>query len=338
MYPRLTKNAIDDEAGGRPAIPDANGSPSGVVPFARIRRGRRAKGGSITAFRHASRLVDLRPDFHHDHPPVSAIVAAALVDTSDKMQELFMDSIELYIAEFIGTMILIVLGNGVVANVLLSQTKGHGAGWVAITAGWGFAVYVGVLTVGEISGAHLNPAVTIGIAAAQAGDFEWSWVPGYITAQMLGAIVGAMIVYLLYKSHYDATDDPEAIRGTFCNTPSIRNLPLNTVCETVATFVLVYAVLRMSDPTVTMADGTSAPVGLGSIGALRVGLVVFAIGLSLGGPTGYAINPARDLGPRIAHAMLPISSKGGSDWGYAAIPVIGPILGGLLAAALYLAF
>ncbi len=245
---------------------------------------------------------------------------------------------ELYTAEFIGTIILILMGNGVVANVVLRQTKGHDGGWIAITAGWGFAVFTAVLCVGDISGAHLNPAVTIGIAIAQAGDFSWALVPGYIAAQMLGGIAGGMLVYAFYWAHYEATEDPDLIRGTFCNTPSIRNLPLNLFSEIIATFVLVYAVLCTSDPIATLPDGSEVPIGLGSIGAFRVGIIVFAIGLSLGGTTGYAINPARDLGPRIAHALLPISSKGSSDWGYAPIPVIGPILGGALAAGLHLAF
>ena len=243
---------------------------------------------------------------------------------------------ELYTAEFIGTVILVLMGNGVVANVVLRQTKGHDAGWITITAGWGMAVFTAVLCVGDISGAHLNPAVTIAIAIAQAGDFGWDLVPGYIAAQMLGGIVGGMMVYVFYNSHYDVTDDPDLIRCTFCTMPSIRNAPLNLFSEAIATFVLVYAVLCMSDPTVTLADGSEAPVGLGSIGALRVGMIVFAIGMSLGGTTGYAINPARDLGPRIAHALLPIKGKGSNDWSYASIPVIGPILGGALAAGLHL--
>lgn len=245
---------------------------------------------------------------------------------------------EVYFAELIGTFILLVLGNGVVANVVLRQTKGHGAGWIAISAGWGFAVYTAVLCVGEISGAHLNPAVTIGLALANAGGFSWSLVPGYIAAQMIGATIGAIVVYVFYKSHYDATAEPELKLATFCTAPNIRNLPLNLFCEIVATFVLVYAALCMSDPSFTLAGASDeTPIGLGSIGAIRIGLIVFAIGLCLGGTTGYAINPARDLGPRFAHAILPIPGKGSSDWGYAAVPVIGPILGGILAACLHLA-
>ncbi len=245
---------------------------------------------------------------------------------------------EVYFAELIGTFILLLLGNGVVANVVLRQTKGHGAGWIAISAGWGLAVYAAVLCVGEISGAHLNPAVTIGLAVANAGGFEWRLVPGYIAAQMIGATIGAIVVYLFYKSHFDATDEPELKLATFCTAPNIRNLPLNLFSEVVATFVLVYAALCMSDPSFRLAAASdTTPVGLGSIGAIRIGLIVFAIGLSLGGTTGYAINPARDLGPRIAHAILPIPGKGSSDWSYAAVPVIGPIVGGILAACLYLA-
>jgi glycerol uptake facilitator protein len=240
---------------------------------------------------------------------------------------------DLYFAEFLGTLLLVLLGNGVVANVVLSGTKGEGSGLIVITAGWGFAVYIAVLCVQEISGAHINPAVTVGLAAA--GKFDWQHASGYIAAQMAGAVLGGMLVYLFYKSHYDLTEDPEAIRGTFCTTPAIRHLPLNLFSEAVATFVLVYAVLKMTDPTVMLSDGSAAPVGLGSVGALPVGLLVFGIGLSLGGTTGYAINPARDLGPRIAHALLPMKNKGGSDWGYAAVPVVGPILGALLAAALH---
>ena len=241
-----------------------------------------------------------------------------------------------YFAEFVGTAILILLGNGVVANVLLSRTKGHDAGWLVICAGWGFAVYTAVLCVGQFSGAHINPAVTIGLAAA--GKIGWEQVAGYIAAQMLGAVAGAATVYLFYKSHYDVTDDAELKLATFCTSPNIRTLPLNFVCEVIATFVLVYAVLLMSDPSFVLNDGDRSreiPVGLGSIGALRVGLIVFAIGLSLGGTTGYAINPARDLGPRIAHALLPISGKRDGDWSYAAVPVAGPIVGGVLAALLF---
>ncbi|NJN49447.1 MAG: aquaporin family protein, partial [Alkalinema sp. RL_2_19] len=189
-----------------------------------------------------------------------------------------------YAAEFIGTAILILMGNGVVANVLLSKTKGHGAGWVAISAGWGFAVYTAVLCVGEISGAHINPAVTIALAAV--GKFAWSDVPGFVLAQVTGAMLGAAIVYIYYKCHFDETADADLKLATFCTAPNIRALPHNFFSELVGTFVLVYAVLLMSDPTFTLDNSVTADevkIGLGSIGALRVGLIVFAIGLSLGG-------------------------------------------------------
>jgi len=241
-----------------------------------------------------------------------------------------------YLAEFIGTAILLLLGNGVVANVLLTRTKGHGGGWIVICAGWGFAVYAAVLCVGEFSGAHINPAVSIGLAAA--GEFAWEKVPGYVAAQMAGAFTGAVIVYAFYKPHYDVTEDADLKLATFCTAPNIRKMPWNFLCESVATFVLVYAVLLTTDAKFTLDLGgkpTETEIGLGSIGAVRVGLIVFAIGLCLGGTTGYAINPARDLAPRIAHALLPISGKRDGDWSYAAIPVLGPISGGVLAAVLF---
>ncbi len=224
-----------------------------------------------------------------------------------------------------------------VANVLLDKTKGHGAGWLAIAAGWGFAVFTAVLCVAEFSGAHINPAVTLSLAAA--GEFAWGKVPAFLVAQMLGAILGAGCVYLFYRDHYAVTESGDAKLATFCTSPAIRNSPGNLFSEATGTFVLVFGVLLMSDPTFEMSPGpseaASVEVGLGSIGALRVGLIVFAIGLSLGGTTGYAINPARDLGPRIAHALLPVPGKRNSDWSYAWIPVVGPLLGGLLAALVY---
>lgn len=241
---------------------------------------------------------------------------------------------EKYLAEFLGTTILILLGNGVVANVVLKETKGHAGGWIVICAGWGFAVFVAVACVGKISGAHINPAVTLGLAAA--GKFDWALVPGYVTAQMLGAIFGATLTFLSYRSHYAATDDADGKLATFCTIPAIRNIPTNFFCEVLATMVLLLAVLLHVgvDFQLFEGDGTSIEVGLGSIGALEVGLVVFAIGLSLGGTTGYAINPARDLGPRIAHALLPIPDKRDSDWGYSPVPVVGPLVGALLAVAI----
>lgn len=238
-----------------------------------------------------------------------------------------------YLAELIGTAILILMGNGVVANVVLRETKGHGGGWIVICAGWGFAVFTAVLCVGEFSGAHINPAVTIGLAIA--GKFEWEKVVGYCLAQMVGAILGAVLVYLFYKPHYEASEDADGKLATFCTGPAIRSLPNNFFCEVVATFVLVYAVLLSTGVSFTL-NAADVTVGLGSIGAIPVGLIVFAIGLSLGGTTGYAINPARDLGPRIAHEILPIPGKRDGDWSYAGIPVFGPIVGAILAALLFL--
>ena len=244
----------------------------------------------------------------------------------------------LYLAEFLGTTILLLMGNGVVANVVLDKTKGHDSGWIVISAGWGLAVFTAVICVGDISGAHINPAVSIGLAAA--GQFDWLLVPGYVVAQMLGGIIGGALVFFFYKSHYRVTKDADAKLATFCTGPNIRALPLNLFCEVAATFVLVYAVLQLadSDPTLTLAGeggDREIQVGLGSIGAMRVALIVTAIGLSLGGTTGYAINPARDLGPRIAHAVLPVPGKRDSDWSYAAVPVVGPVIGGVLAAGLF---
>jgi glycerol uptake facilitator protein len=245
-----------------------------------------------------------------------------------------------YIAEFVGTAILVLLGNGVVANVCLQKTKGHGAGWIVIALGWGMAVFVAVLCVSDISGAHLNPAVTIGLAAA--GRFAWDRVAGFLAAQMLGGLVGATLVYLFYRDHYHATDDADAKLATFCTAPNIRNRPLNLVSEIVGTFVLVFAVLMAAEPSLDIGGGaagvgglSSPKLGLGALGALPVGLIVLAIGLSLGGTTGYAINPARDLAPRIAHALLPVPGKRDSDWSYAWVPVAGPIAGALLAAAVF---
>ena len=247
-----------------------------------------------------------------------------------------------YIAEFVGTAILVLLGNGVVANVCLEKTKGHGAGWIVIAFGWGMAVFVAVSCVAHVSGAHINPAVTIGLAVA--GKFSWDLVAGFLAAQMLGGFLGAALVFLFYRDHYQATEDADAKLGTFCTAPNIRNLPLNFVCEIVGTFVLVFAVLMAAEPSLVIGKAAggvdSVPcekLGLGALGALPVGLIVLAIGLSLGGTTGYAINPARDLAPRIAHALLPIPGKRDSDWSYAWVPVAGPIAGALLAALAFAA-
>jgi glycerol uptake facilitator protein len=242
-----------------------------------------------------------------------------------------------FLAELIGTAILIVLGNGVVANVVLQKTKGHGAGWIVITFGWGMAVFVAVFCVSAASGAHLNPAVTLAVAAAQRGGFPWSNVPVYICGQMLGAFLGAAIVYLFYRPHFRATDDADTKLACFCTSPAIRHLPTALFNEVIGTFLLVFPIFLMVEPSFALDLGAPAKqnvtLGLGALGALPVGLLVFAIGLSLGGTTGYAINPARDLGPRLAHALLPIPGKRDSDWGYAWVPVVGPLLGALLAAA-----
>jgi glycerol uptake facilitator protein len=239
-----------------------------------------------------------------------------------------------FTAEIIGTFLLILLGNGVVANVILNKTKGNNSGWIVITFGWGMAVFIAVLVAQDFSGAHLNPAVTIGLASS--GKFAWSEVPLYILAQMIGAFLGATLVWLTYKDHYAETPDQGTKLATFCTASQIRNTFSNLLSEAVGTFVLVFAVLYMVGPNFAPADN-EVPAGLGSLGALPVGLLVFSIGMSLGGTTGYAINPARDLGPRIMHAILPVHQKGGSQWDYAWIPVLGPVVGALIAALLFLA-
>jgi len=234
-----------------------------------------------------------------------------------------------FLAEVVGTMLLIILGDGVVANVVLNRTKGQNSGWIVITAGWAFGVTVAVYAVGTFSGAHLNPAVTIGLASI--GKFAWGLVPAYIAAQLLGAFLGGAIVWLAYLSHWEQTPDPAAKLAVFCTGPAIRRPLANVITEVIGTAVLVLGVLAILTPKNLNPD-YGWNVGLGPA---LVGVIVWAIGLSLGGPTGYAINPARDLGPRIAHAVLPIAGKGSSDWGYAWIPVVGPIIGGVIAALLY---
>ena len=213
--------------------------------------------------------------------------------------------------EFIGTALLVLLGNGVVANVLLKNTKGHNSGLIVIAFGWAMAVFVGVFSVAAISGAHLNPAVSVALAVA--GKFAWAKVPGYVLAQMLGGMTGAGLMWLIYRKHFDSTDCADTKLATFCTGPAIRSLPGNLVSEIVATFVLVFAILSMVAPKMS----------LGAIDALPVALLVLGIGVSLGGTTGYAMSPARDLAPRIMHALLPIPGKRDSDWGYAWVPVVG---------------
>ncbi len=235
-------------------------------------------------------------------------------------------------AELIGTMVLIILGDGVVANVLLTKSKGNNAGWIAITAGWAFAVTVAVYLVNAVSGAHLNPAVTIGLASI--GKFDWALVPAYLVAQMIGAFLGGVVVWLAYLPHWKETDNQGAKLGVFCTGPAIRNAPANVITEVVGTFILVLGVLAVLSPK-NLVPNSGFDTGFAPC---LVGVIVWAIGLSLGGPTGYAINPARDLGPRLAHAILPIAGKGSSDWSYAWVPIVGPILGGIIGAWFYKMF
>lgn len=239
-----------------------------------------------------------------------------------------------FTAEFIGTALLILLGNGVVANVILKQTKGNNGGWIVITFGWGMAVFVAVFTVADYSGAHLNPAVTLGLAAA--GVFEWALVPFYILSQMAGGAFGAFLVWLFYRQHVEVTEDKDTKLAIFATIPAIRSSANNLFSEVIGTFVLVFAVLYIAGPSIVSPDLADTEFGLGALGALPVGFLVFSLGLSLGGTTGYAINPARDLAPRLMHQILPIANKRDSDWSYAWIPVIGPTVGGILAGLSYL--
>ncbi len=237
-------------------------------------------------------------------------------------------------AEFIGTFLLILLGNGVVANVVLKDTKGNQGGWLLISIGWGLGVFVAVTVAGPVSGAHINPAVTIGLAAA--GSFAWNQVLLFIFAQMAGAAAGAGTVWLFYRHHFNRTEDAGAQLGCFSTGPAIRKPVNNLLSEVIGTFVLIFVILYISDPSILLENGAEVKMGLGALGALPVALLVTAIGISLGGTTGYAINPARDLGPRIMHMLLPMKYKGSSDWGYAWIPVVGPLLGALIAAGFFL--
>lgn len=239
-----------------------------------------------------------------------------------------------FMAELVGTALLLLLGDGVVANVVLKGTKGSDSGWVVITWGWGMAVFVAVFCVAAFSGAHINPAVTLGLAAA--GAFPWETVPAYLTAQFLGGALGALLVWLHYHPHWAVTDDLDAKLAVFCTGPAIRKTGANFLSEVIGTFALVFGVLYIIAPNIAGPDGTAG--GLGALDALPVGLLVLAIGLCLGGTTGYAINPARDLSPRIMHALLPIpGGKRDSDWGYSWIPVFGPMAGGVLAGIAYVA-
>jgi glycerol uptake facilitator protein len=233
------------------------------------------------------------------------------------------------LAEVVGTMLLVLLGDGVVANVLLNKSKGQNSGWIVITTGWALAVTIGVYAVNAISGAHLNPAVTIAMAAI--GKFAWAKVPSYIAAQLVGGVLGATLVWLTYLPHWAVTPDRGLKLGVFCTAPAIRQTGSNLLTEIVGTAMLVFGLLAILTPA-NLVPNTGFDLGFAPV---LVGLLVWAIGLSLGGPTGYAINPARDLGPRLAHAMLPIAGKGDSDWSYAWIPIVGPIAGGVAGALLY---
>ena len=231
-----------------------------------------------------------------------------------------------FFAEFFGTAMILVFGCGVVANVLLNKTKGNNSGWIVITFGWAVGVFTGVLISASVSGAHLNPAVTLALAIAH--KFSWAKVPIYILAQVLGAMFGAGLAWLAYKKHFDDTEDADSKLAVFGTMPNIRSYWYNMLTEIIGTYVLALAVLYMAEPE----------VGLGALNALPVALVVLGIGLSLGGPTGYAINPARDFGPRIMHFLLPIPGKRNSDWKYSWVPIVGPMIGAALAAGMFLVF
>lgn len=228
----------------------------------------------------------------------------------------------IFFAELVGTMLLILLGDGVVANVVLKKTKGYSSGWIVITTGWALAVAIPALIFGVYSGAHFNPALTIAFAVI--GEISWGQVPIYIAGQFIGGFIGAVLVYIQYYDHFKASDSASDKLSVFCTEPAIRHIPINFLSEFIGTFILVFAILGIADQNLTNGMGT-----------LFVGLVIWVIGLSLGGSTGYAINPARDLAPRIAHAVLPIPGKGPSDWGYAWVPVVATILGGIMGAVFY---
>ena len=239
-----------------------------------------------------------------------------------------------YLFEFIGTLVLVLLGDGVCAATSLNHSKAKGAGWVVIALGWGLAVMMGVLVAGPVSGAHLNPAVSLGLAVA--GTFPWASVPGYIVAQMLGGFVGAVLVWIFYKDHYKATSDqPDTMLGTFCTMPAIANTWRNFLCEVIATCLLVFVILALAtNGNAFSVGGTAASTG--SLGSWPVTCLIMSLGMSRGGTTGYALNPARDLSPRCVHAVLPIADKRDSGWSYSWIPVAGPMAGAALAGLLYL--
>lgn len=240
-----------------------------------------------------------------------------------------------FVAEYIGTAIMILMGGGVVANAVLEKTKGNNSGWIVITTAWAMGVFIGVVVAGPYSGAHLNPAISIGLAVA--GTFPWSNVLSYVVAQFLGAATGALMVWMFYKDHFDITENKVSKLGVFCTVPEIRNPFRNFLSEVIGTFVLMLVVFYITKGEAQMLnEKVTIPIGLGSVGAIPVAFTVWVIGLSLGGTTGYAINPARDLAPRFMHTVLPIKDKGGSQWSYSWVPLIGPLLGSTLAAMLYL--
>lgn len=241
-----------------------------------------------------------------------------------------------FLAELLGTMLLIVLGDGVVANVVLNKTKGQNSGWIVITVGWGVAVAMAVYAVGRLSGAHLNPAVTLALAVT--GSFPWADVPSFIAAQLLGAFLGGVIVWLAYLPHWGATTNPGDKLAVFCTGPAMRAPIPNLITEIIGTAVLLFGILAIAANAQTLSKAGDVDLTFvfsRGLQPLLVGVLVLGIGVSLGGPTGYAINPARDLGPRLAHAVLPIPGKGGSDWEYAWIPIVGPLIGGVLGAGLF---
>jgi glycerol uptake facilitator protein len=240
--------------------------------------------------------------------------------------------IKYFVAELIGTFILLLLGSGVVANVVLPKTKGTQSGWIVITTAWAFAVFVAVVVAGPYSGAHINPAVSVGLAIA--GEFSWDLVPIYVLAQVIGAGLGAFVAWIVYRDHYKETTDPDLLFAPFGTAPAIKNYFSNFISEVVGTFVLIFVILY-STPA-SLQDVQQTPIGLGDLGALPVAILVWVIGLALGGTTGYAINPARDLGPRIAHALIPMKGKGSSGWDYSWVPILGPLVGAALAAVLFI--
>jgi len=239
-----------------------------------------------------------------------------------------------FISEFLGTFVLLFFGGTVVANVSLKKTLASGGGdaWILITAAWGFAVFCGVVVAGQFSGAHLNPAVSIGLAVA--GKFSWELVPLYVFAQLLGAMAGSFLTYIFYVDHFKITEDEAAVKGCFCTAPAIRNYKNNFFSEFLGTFLLVFIIFYIASPTIEVAGVTIVQYGIGSLDALPVGILVWVLGMSIGGTTGYAINPTRDLGPRLVYSLLPRANKN-PDWAYAWIPVIAPICGAIVAGLLF---